>query len=84
MLVAKGRLNLDRDVLTWLKQALALPKTALVPISAEIAARACSLREQIAGDPAGCLIAATALEARAELVTKDRRMRGVARLSTTW
>lgn len=80
MLVAKGRLELDRDVLTWLKQALALPKAALVPISAEIAWRASSL----AGDPVDCLIAATALDARAGLITKDRRMRGVQGLKTTW
>ena len=84
MLVAKGRLALDRDVLTWLKQSLALPKAALVPISAEIAFRASSLRDEIAGDPADCLIAATALDARAGLITKDRRMRGVQGLKTTW
>jgi PIN domain nuclease of toxin-antitoxin system len=39
MLVSKGRLELDRDVLLWIRQALALPKVSLVPLSPEIAVR---------------------------------------------
>jgi hypothetical protein len=31
MLVSKGRLALDRDVLLWVRQSLALPKVALIP-----------------------------------------------------
>ena len=37
MLVAKRRLELDRDSLEWMKQALALPRVELLPISPAIA-----------------------------------------------
>lgn len=72
MLVAKGRLALDRDVLLWIKQALQRPKVELIPISPEIAVTAVNLARSVPGDPADRLIAASALHLRATLVTRDR------------
>ena len=40
ILVARGRLVLDRDVLVWARQALAIPRVALLPLTPEIAVAA--------------------------------------------
>lgn len=74
MLVQHGRLELDRPVLTWIHQALALPGAELAPITAEVAVRAAGLGRGFPGDPADRLIVATALEIRAPLVTRDTRL----------
>jgi PIN domain nuclease of toxin-antitoxin system len=84
MLVAKGRLELDRDVLVWLRQALALPRMSLVPLSPEIAVAAANLGEDFPGDPADRMIVATALAQKAPLVTKDRRIRSYKPLAAIW
>ena len=84
MLVAKQRLGLDREPLTWIKQALALPRVRLLPLSPEICVRAAHLGRDFHGDPADRMIAATAFEARAELVTKDRQIRAWKKIQTVW
>ena len=84
MLVTKRRLGLDRDVLVWIKQALARPRMALLPLSPEVAVGAAGLVGEFDGDPADRFIAATALRHRAQLVTKDRRMRNHKKLRTVW
>jgi PIN domain nuclease of toxin-antitoxin system len=83
MLVAKDRLELDRDVLLWIRQALALPRVALLPLTAEICVASALLLESPA-DPADRIIAASALEHRAPVVTKDARLRSMRRLETIW
>ena len=52
MLVAKGRLELDRNPLEWVKQALGLPRVELLPISPAIAIGAAALPSEFPGDPA--------------------------------
>lgn len=84
MLVYKQRLHLDRDVLVWIKQALAQPTTTLLPLLPEIAVQAASLGGRGFGDPADRLIVATALHFRCPLVTKDRTLRAVPALQTIW
>ncbi len=84
MLVTKRRLGLDRDVLVWIKQSLARPRVNLLPLSPEVAVAAASLVGEFDGDPADRIIAATALRHRAQLVTKDRRMRNYKKLRTVW
>jgi len=84
MLVARGRLVLDREALVWLKQALALPRIDLLPIGPAIAVAAAALGEDFPGDPADRLIAATTLEHKAKLVTKDRRIRSFGPVPTVW
>lgn len=71
MLVAKGRLGLDRDVATWVDEALSLPGVQLAPLSPHIALRASILPGELHGDPADRLIVATAIEHACVLVTKD-------------
>ena len=84
MLVSKARLELDRDVLLWLRQALALPRVSLIPLSPEIAVTSTTLGPGFPGDPADRILAATALRLRAPLVTRDRGLRSVKSLRTIW
>ena len=84
MLVAKGRLVLDRDVLLWLQQALAVRPVDLAPLTPEIAARSAALGIEFPGDPADRIIAATARQQRAPLVTRDARLQAVTDLVTVW
>ena len=83
MLVAKKRLELDRDVLVWLRQALAQPRIELAPLLPEIAARSAALGE-FHGDPADRLIVATAIHHRAMLVSKDERVRATDLVDVVW
>ena len=83
MLVDKARLELDRDVLVWVKQALAQPRCAFLPLTAEIAVAAARLGDE-GGDPADRLIAATAISRHVPLVTKDQRLRRSTVLQTIW
>ena len=52
MLVAKRRIEFDREPLVWLKQALALPRVDLLPLSPEVAVEAARLPSAFPGDPA--------------------------------
>lgn len=74
MLVAKRRLELDRDVLQWLRQALALPQCTLLPLTPEIAVASSRLPAGFQGDPADRIIVATGLHHRSPLMSKDKRI----------
>jgi len=84
MLVARGRLSLDRDVLTWIRHALTARRIVLVPLTPEIAVAATSMPEGFHGDPADRLIVATAQTLQASLVTKDQRIRRGRSVRTIW
>ncbi len=72
MLVRKGRIRLDMDLAIWrsdfLEQGL-----IEIPVTGEIAVRAAGF-ENFHGDPADRLIAATALQCSATLLTADERL----------
>ena len=76
MLVAKGRVALDRPVLGWTHDLVSSGEVTDVAVDATIAARAAAL-DDFHGDPADRFIAATAVQLDALLVTKDRVL-------TTW
>ena len=78
MLVAKGRLELDRDVLDWLANAARLPGIRTAPLSVEISVASTRLPGELHGDPADRLIVATARQLDATLVTADRALLGYA------
>ena len=84
MLVAKGRLRLDRDALVFVRQALALPRVELLPLTPEVAAAAAGFAAEFPGDRADRMIAATALEAGAPVISKDARLRSLRELKTIW
>jgi len=84
MLVEKGRLKLDRDVLAFIRQALALPRVQLLALSPEVAVAAARLSPGSPADPADRMIAASALEADAPVVSRDTRLKGLPGLKTIW
>lgn len=84
MLVAKRRLDLDRDVLVWIRQALAVPRVILLPLTPEIYVSSASLAQKSPADPADRLIAASALEHQALIVTKDSRLRSMPQIKAVW
>ena len=84
MLAARQRIGLDREPLTWIKQALAWPRVKLVPISPEIAVEAARFPKDFLGDSADRLIVAAAMQQRATLVTKDRQIRASKQVRTVW
>jgi PIN domain nuclease of toxin-antitoxin system len=71
MLVAKGRLTLDRDVMAWVDTALGLPGIRLAALEPAISVASTRLPEALHADPADRLIVATARHLGAALVTAD-------------
>jgi PIN domain nuclease of toxin-antitoxin system len=82
--VAKGRIQLDRDPLEWMRQALALEGVELLAISPGIAVKATQLGREFHGDPADRLIVATTILEAGILVTKDERIREYPAVTTIW
>lgn len=72
MLVAKGRVSLDRSVRRWVDDLVATD-VDVVALTPRLAAEAGSLTD-FHGDPADRLIYATAAAERLALVSKDRRL----------
>jgi PIN domain nuclease of toxin-antitoxin system len=84
MLIAKGRLRVDRDPAEWLGHASALENLEVIPIRPAIAIRSTQLGHSFQGDPADRLVVATALAEGASLVSKDDRIRGYPPVTTIW
>jgi PIN domain nuclease of toxin-antitoxin system len=85
MLVARGRIALDRDVSSWVGQGLADARVESLPPSAQVAVEAGLLDSRsFPGDPVDRLIYATARSLGATLVTRDRAIRAFDSRSTLW
>lgn len=82
--VRRGRLHLTMSVAQWLADARQLPELRFEPVSAEIAELAGGFGEDMHGDPADRLIAATALVLGAPLATADEKLRACALVQTVW
>jgi PIN domain nuclease of toxin-antitoxin system len=74
LLVAKGRLALDRPPRRWFAYFLGLPGVRLVPLTPEAAIASSFLPETFHSDPADRLLVATAVTWPAALVTRDARI----------
>lgn len=83
LLVERNRLRFDRDVLVWIRQALALPRLRLLPLLPEIAVTAARLAWDHR-DPADRLIVATAEIHHAGIISKDERIRRYAPAAAIW
>jgi PIN domain nuclease of toxin-antitoxin system len=83
MLVDKGRVVLPVSVNRFLEKTSQALRLAVVPISPAIAVRAQDTVFQHK-DPADRLIAATAMELDAPLITADRKLAQVAGLRVLW
>lgn len=74
MLIASGRLVLNRDLASWVAATRRAPGARVVGIGAVVALEAASLPPGLHGDSADRLIAATARHIGAWLVTADERL----------
>jgi PIN domain nuclease of toxin-antitoxin system len=72
LLVSKGRLTLDKDVMDWVRDALRVPGVALVGLDAEIAVASTRLPWEMHADHADRILVATARHLGATLVTADK------------
>ena len=84
MLVDKGRLTLTLALDVWIEQVESLPFLSFQPVDNRIAARAVRLEDFPHRDPADRMIASTALELGATLVTADTRLHRYAPIRTVW
>ena len=83
-LLERERLGISCHPEEWLATALAMPKLRLVPLSPRIAYRSTALPEPFSPDPADQIIAATAREENATILTKDEAMRRYPHVRTLW
>lgn len=82
-LVARGRVELEINVLDWLDSVFALPQVVLLPLTIEVAVTAATLRDPIR-DPIDRIIVATALHQGVPLVTKDQKIIDAGVVKTIW
>ncbi|MEO6035728.1 MAG: type II toxin-antitoxin system VapC family toxin [Verrucomicrobiota bacterium] len=80
--VEKGKLNLDRPVLDWIRNALP-DSVQVLPISPEIAVASTQLKN-FHSDPADQLIVATAQSHGLTLLASDRLIRQGDWVKTVW
>jgi PIN domain nuclease of toxin-antitoxin system len=83
-LVRAGRVEVEGSLAEWLGDALRELSVEVVPIDVQIAARSVRIAENVHGDPADQLIAATAIELDIPLVTSDERLRASPAVRTIW
>jgi len=74
MLDKKQRIILEMPCLEWLNKSIELTHLRILPLTPSIAAESCSLPGQFHGDPADCMIVATARVEGLALVTRDTKM----------
>jgi PIN domain nuclease of toxin-antitoxin system len=84
MLVAKGRITLDRPVDRWVDDAMRQSYLTPVPVDHHIGALATLLPSQPPTDPADRLIIATALKIGAIMITPDEEIRNYPYCPTVW
>lgn len=84
LLVERGRIQLRMDVADWLARVEAAPEARFIPVDNRIAIRSVQLPGFEHRDPADRIIAATAIELGATLVTADQRLKQYPPLVTLW
>ena len=72
LLESKRRITLQKDVLEWVREALAKPGVNLIPLEPEIAVGSVRLPLEMHPDPADRILVATARHLGATLVTADK------------
>jgi len=82
-LTARGRVKFDREVATWIRQALAQPRVVVLDVTPEICTAAALLAD-FHGDPIDRILAATAIEHDVAIATKDTRIRSSGAVRCCW
>ena len=83
-LLEKGRIAISCSPEDWLNAAFDLPKFRLVPLSPVLAYRSTVLPQPFHNDPADQIIAATALQENAVILTKDRNILEYEYVKSLW
>jgi len=78
LLVSKGRLQLNADVMQWIRAALSKPGVTLAPLEPEIAIASTRLPWEMHADPADRILIATVRHLGATLVTADQTLLAMA------
>lgn len=84
MLVAKGKLELGVDVLSWTETVASVDGFRFVPVDNVVAVRSQTLPGSFHADPADRIIVALARELAVPLVTADAKIRDYAHVTTIW
>jgi len=84
MLVGKGKLDLDRDVLAWIEVVASVEGLRFAPVDNMIAIRSQALPGEFHPDPADRIIVALAREMAVPLVTADEKIRAYPHVATIW
>ena len=74
VLVSKRRIDLYRDLMDWVQDALAMPGLSLAALEPEIAVASTRLPFEMHPDPADRILVATARHLGATLVTADEAL----------
>lgn len=80
----KERLGTSCEPEEWINEALNMPKLRLIPLSQNLAYRSTKLPKPIHGDSADQIIAATAREENAALLTRDKNIQNDKHVRTLW
>jgi PIN domain nuclease of toxin-antitoxin system len=83
-LIEKKRIGISCDPEDWIKSALDMPKLRLVPLSPILAYRSTILPQPFHNDPADQIIAATARDENATILTKDERILAYKYVRSLW
>ena len=81
---ARGQIRLDRDVGTWISQALAVERVEPLELTHRVATEAGALGPEFPGDPVDRIIYATTIEHGMRLVTRDRTLLRLDPERTVW
>jgi PIN domain nuclease of toxin-antitoxin system len=84
MLVAKGRIGLDRPIDRWVEDALRIPGVEPVSVDVTVGLMATKLPGEAPADPADRIVVATSLIKGCPIVTPDRRLREYPFVPTIW
>ncbi len=83
-LLEKGRIAISCNPEDWIAAALDLPKLRLVHLSPILAYRSTILPQPFHDDPADQIIAATAREENATILTKDKNILTYKHVKSLW
>ena len=83
-LAERRRITIAGPPLEWIRNALAETGVELIPLTPAIAVLAARMGIPSLPDPADRIIAATAIEMGATLITKDQRLLDLVAVRTAW
>lgn len=84
LLVQRGRIALAMALDEWLRAVESIEGVALIPVSAQVAAKSVNLPGEFHKDPADRMIVALARELNAPLITADEKIQRYPHVRWLW